>query len=425
MATARTQLERATASWSIGDHLGTERLVTEAYSVIHRYARANDVSRCWLYMGLTRMAAGGLQAADQCWEHAERHWRELGRPLHIHRILLQRSWIAIVRGRYQDAIDMVEQARDCLDSSPRSSWLAYARLDDHLGTIWRADALADLGFDAAGDPDEDWTEAEARYRKSLGVTHAEPGTPEVRQRAGQARQGGRAEGTRSAGGRFGALLDRRRRGQVAVGDVCLRAPARRGVRRGVGVGERRAGRRADRISQRARNVQRGAPGGRTGIEFSRVATAPAPMVDADELASVAGGPRRLGVGRSLTRLGPLPPLQMDPTGGPLLAEYRELALAAVRPARHRGRSPHGPRGPDRHGLSFFGSPTSESQPTRVCGSSASPTRTVTWVVEEPLLLAALAELADALPEPMPGESGDRRPGPRTRHRTVRVAGHRN
>src|ERR1700712_1129726 len=177
MATARTQFERATASWAIGDNVGTERLVTEAYSVIQRYARANDVSRCWLYMGLTRMAVGGLQAADQCWEHAERHWRELGRPLHIHRILLQRSWIAIVRGRYQDAIDMVEQARDCLNSSPRSSWLAYARLDDHLGSIWRADALADRGFDAAGDPDEDWAEAEARYRSSLGATRTEPGTP--------------------------------------------------------------------------------------------------------------------------------------------------------------------------------------------------------------------------------------------------------
>jgi len=64
-----------------------------------------------------------------------------------------------------------------------------------------------------------------------------------------------------------------------------------------------------------------------GIEFSRVATAPAPMVDADELAMVAGGPSA-GPGRSLTRLGPLPPLQMDPTGGPLLAEYRERLTEA-------------------------------------------------------------------------------------------------
>ena len=80
--------------------------------MIAEYLRANDVSRCWLYFGLTRISAGGLQVADECWEHAERHWRELGKPLHIHRILLQRSWIAIVRGRYQDAIDMIARARD-------------------------------------------------------------------------------------------------------------------------------------------------------------------------------------------------------------------------------------------------------------------------------------------------------------------------
>ncbi len=33
-----------------------------------------------------------------------------------------------------------------------------------------------------------------------------------------------------------------------------------------------------------------------------------------------------------------------------------------------------------------------------------PEHTVTWVVEEPLLLSALAELDGALPEPTPGES---------------------
>ena len=136
------------------------------------------MSRSWLYLGLLALSIEKLDDADERFGHSERHWREVDKPLHIHRILLQRSWIAIVRGRYQDAIDMVEQARDCLDSSPRSSWLAYARLDDHLGTIWRADALADLGFDAAGDPDEDWAEAEARYRTSLGLTRAERGTPE-------------------------------------------------------------------------------------------------------------------------------------------------------------------------------------------------------------------------------------------------------
>ena len=71
LATARTQLERAAASWSTGDHVTTEQLIDEAYPVIARYARAHDVSRCWLYLGLTRLASGALEAADECWENAE------------------------------------------------------------------------------------------------------------------------------------------------------------------------------------------------------------------------------------------------------------------------------------------------------------------------------------------------------------------
>jgi hypothetical protein len=50
------------------------------------------------------------------------------------------------------------------------------------------------------------------------------------------------------------------------------------------------------------------------------------MSDVDELAQVAAGPA-VAAGRSLTRLGPLPPLTMDPTGAPVLAGYRDLALS--------------------------------------------------------------------------------------------------
>jgi hypothetical protein len=78
LATARAQLERAAARWAANDHAGTEAFVGQAYPVITRYDRADDVARCWLYMGLTRLGAGALEAADECWEHAERHWRELG-----------------------------------------------------------------------------------------------------------------------------------------------------------------------------------------------------------------------------------------------------------------------------------------------------------------------------------------------------------
>ena len=324
LATARTLLERATAIWTTGDQMTTERLVNECYPVIAKYARAHDVSRCWLYFGLTRMAAGGLQVADECWEHAERHWREIEKPLHIHRILLQRSWIAIFRGRYDDAIDMVEQARACLDSWPRSSWVAYARLDDHLGTVWRADALADLGFDGAGDPDEDWSAAEARYRASLGLTHADSGT--AKYDAAMVKLAKAADlkvpAALAVDSVRYAITDAEARAQWAD---CVSAPLLAGA---FSVGwewensdligeliEYHSARGTFSAERRSAEV----------IEWSRVATAPAPISDLDELAQVAAGPP-VRSADSVTRLGPLPPLRMDPTTGPVLARYRQLAL---------------------------------------------------------------------------------------------------
>jgi hypothetical protein len=61
------------------------------------------------------------------------------------------------------------------------------------------------------------------------------------------------------------------------------------------------------------------------VEWSRASTALAPISDVDELALVAAAPP-VQSGRSLTRLAPLPPLRMDPTAGPVLARYRDLAL---------------------------------------------------------------------------------------------------
>lgn len=324
LATARARLERGAASWQAGDRVTTERLMYEAYPVIARYARANDVSRCWLFFGLTRMSAGGLKVADECWDNAERHWRELGKPLHIHRILLQRSWIAIFRGRWPEAVDMVAQARACLDSSPRSSWLAYARLDDHLGNVWRAEALADLGFDGAGNPSDDWDAAEARYRAGAGVTRA-------------------AEGT----ARYGAAMEKLRRAAELKVPASLAVDS---VRYSVADAEARAQwascvsapllagafavawewGNADLVSQlieyhSARGTFSAETATTGSAEWSSVATAAAPIADVDELALVAAGPA-ITDGTGLTRLGPLPPLQMDPTTGPVLDHYRELAL---------------------------------------------------------------------------------------------------
>jgi tetratricopeptide (TPR) repeat protein len=322
--TARARLERGAASWSAGDRVSTEARMYEAYPVIAKYARANDVSRCWLFFGLTRMSAGGLQVADECWENAERHWRELGKPFHIHRILLQRSWIAIFRGRYAEAVDMVAQARECLDSSPRSSWLAYARLDDHLGNVWRAEALADLRFDGAGDPGDDWDAAEARYRAGSGVIRAEPGTPrheaamEKLQRAAELK----VPAALAVDSVRYSIADAGARSQWAT---CVSASLLASAFAVAWEWEN-----VDLLSQlveyhSARGTFTAVSPESAAVEWSSVATAVAPIADVDELALVAAGPPVLD-GTGLTRLGPLPPLRMDPTTGPVLDHYRDVAL---------------------------------------------------------------------------------------------------
>ncbi|MET0455332.1 MAG: hypothetical protein ABW137_26125 [Mycobacterium sp.] len=322
--TARTQLERGAASWSAGDRVSTEARMYEAYPVIAQYARANDVSRCWLFFGLTRMSAGGLKVADECWENAERHWRELGKPLHIHRILLQRSWIAIFRGRFAEAFDMVTQARDCLDSSPRSSWLAYARLDDHLGNVWRAEALAELGFDGIANQSDDWEAAEARYQAGSGQTRAAPGTPRYVAAMEKLRRAAELKVPASLAVdsvRY-SVADAEARAQWAG---CISAPMLAGAFAVAWESED-----SDLISQlveyhSARGTFSAADASPDSADWSTVATLAAPIADVEELALVAAGPP-ITDGTGLTRLGPLPPLQMDPTTGPVLDRYRDLAL---------------------------------------------------------------------------------------------------
>jgi hypothetical protein len=315
-------LERAAGSWAANDHVTTERLVSEAYPVIARCARAHDVARCWLYMGLTRLASGALEAADECWQHAERHWREVGKPVYLHRILLQRSWIPIFRGRFADAVELIAQAREVLDSSARTNWLHYARLDNHLGTVWRADALADLGFDGSGDPDETLRETEARQAESLGVILGEVGTPEYHR--------GLAKLEQAAELKVPAALavDSVR---YAIADPAARSRWAAGV-----AGPILAG--AFAVAWEWENTQlvselveyhsaRGtfdADPKRPAVgEWASTATAPV-LVDTGDALAAAGPPVRAG--GSLTRLGPLPPLRMQPDAAPILSHYRALAF---------------------------------------------------------------------------------------------------
>ncbi|HEV7359631.1 MAG TPA: hypothetical protein VGN92_00885 [Mycobacterium sp.] len=326
LANARTQLERAAACWSVGDHSTTEQLVSEAQPVIARYERAHDVARCWLYMGLTRLASGALEAADECWAHAERHWRELGKPLYLHRILLQRSWIAIFWSRFADAVELIAQARELLDSSPRSSWLQYAQLDNHLGTVWRADALADLGFDSSGDPDETLEETEARQAEGLGILHGEVGTPEYWRAMTKLEQAAELKVPAALAVdsvRF-SIADADARSRWATS---ISAPILAGAFAVAWEWENTAliSELVEYHSARGTfdtDPQRPAIGewASTGTATVLVDTDPEPAT-----ALAAAGPPA-GARRSLTRLGPLPPLQMQPDSPAIMSHYRALAL---------------------------------------------------------------------------------------------------
>lgn len=329
LAAARATLETAALRWSAGDHESTESLVSGAYPTIAHHARAHDVSRCWLYFGLTRMGAGALAAADECFDNAERHWRELGKPIHIHRILLQRSWIQIFAGRFAEAVELVAKARDLLDVAPGAGWLQYARLDDHLGNIWRADALTDLGFDGAGDPEATLAEVEQRHARSLGVTTAQTGTPAFARAMVKLEQAAdlKLPAALAVDSVRYTLTDAEARHRWASS---VSSPMLAGafavawewentqlVSELIEYHSARGALEDDGASESERSADDTAP-------WTRIATAPTPADDVAELAAVAGG-AAVDKRPALRRLGPLPPLRMDPVGDEILQRYRTLA----------------------------------------------------------------------------------------------------
>ena len=288
LATARTQLERATAAWAADDRVQAQSLVHEAYPAIAEHARAHDVSRCWLYFGLISISVGALDDADERLGHAERHWREVNKPLHIHRILLQRSWINIFRGDFGLALERATQARELLDSWPRHSWLQYARLDDHLGTILRAEALAD--------PDN--AEAKLEQAAELKVPAA-LAVDSVRHSMTDADARMRWATHVSARILAGAFAVAWEWGNTELVSELVEYHSARGS------------------FSTEPNAQ--------SADWTETATAAVPVDTVDDYALVAAGSPSSG-GGALTRLGPLPPLQMDPTTAPIMSHYRALAF---------------------------------------------------------------------------------------------------
>lgn len=287
LATARTQLERATAAWAAGDRRQAQDLVHQAYPAIAEHARAHDVSRCWLYFGLISISVGALDDADERLGHAERHWRELGRPLHIHRILVQRSWVDILRNDFDAARERVGEARELLDGWSRRSWLQSARLDDHIGSILRAQAQADPEH-----ADELLEQAaELKVPAALAVDS-------VRYTIGDADARMRWATFVSARILAGAFAVASEWNNVTLLSELIEYHCARGT---------------VTIPEVPHNVA-----------WADTATAAVPVDDTDEYALVASGSVAVS-GGPLTTLGVLPPLRMDPGSRPALTRYRELA----------------------------------------------------------------------------------------------------
>lgn len=324
LARARTQLERAAACWTAGQYAETQDLVTQAYPVIAERARAHDVSRSWLYFGLIRMGIGALQEANTCWEHAERHWRELGRPLHIHRILLQRSWLSIFRGAFDEAMQLVAEARTLLDSAPRHSWLQYARLDAHLGSILRAEALAGMGFDGLGEPNQSWQQVEAAYVAGKGVFRCRPGSPKYLRGMAKLEQAAelKVPAALAVDSVRYTIDDAGARMRWAS---CVSAPMLAGAFAVAWEWDN-----TELICElieyhSARGSFSAEPIPRAAGDWAVTATAPVPVeAELTPEPAVAASADSTGAG-GLTRLGPLPPLRMDPLTGPILSRYRDLA----------------------------------------------------------------------------------------------------
>ena len=262
----------------------------EAYPAIAEGYRAHDVSRCWLYFGLISIVGGQLDDADERLGHAERHWRELGSPLHIHRILLQRSWVDIFRGRLRRSQPRGStQARELLDSWPRHSWLQYARLDDHLGSLLRAEALADPETAA----DKFARAAELKMPAALAVDSVRYAIADADARMRWATH----VSARMLAGAFAVAWEW---GNTELLSELIEYHCARGTF----------------TAPRPRRPR-----------WADTATAAVPVDEADEYALVASGH---GIGRR-GRAHPAGrrcrPLRMEPDGAPVLSRYRDLAFA--------------------------------------------------------------------------------------------------
>ena len=185
---------------------------------------------------------------------------------------------------------MIAQARELLDSWPRHSWLQYARLDDHLGSILRAEALADPANAAA----KLERAAELKVPAALAVDSVRHAIVDADARMRWAT----FVSARILAGAFAVAWEW---GNTELLSQLVEYHSARG----------------------AFSTE---PSDSATAEWMGTATAAVPVEADDEYALVAAGSASVAIAGGLTRLGPLPPLRMDPNTPPLLSRYRELAF---------------------------------------------------------------------------------------------------
>ena len=145
LGTARTKFERGDGGWAVGDRAQAQSLAHEAYPAIAEGLRAHDVSRCWLYFGLIACRSrSSTTPTSVSATPSGTGGRSRSRCTFI-AFCCSAAGSTSSEAISTPRVERAEEARELLDSWPRHSWLQYARLDDHIGSIWRADALADPG----------------------------------------------------------------------------------------------------------------------------------------------------------------------------------------------------------------------------------------------------------------------------------------
>jgi hypothetical protein len=180
-------------------------------------------------------------------------------------------------------------------------------------------------MDSSGDPDETLEETEARQAEGLGILHGEVGTPEYWRAMTKLEQAAELKIPAAL------AVDSVR---YSIADADARSRWASSISAPILASAFAVAWEWENTQLISELVEYHSARGTFDADLQRpkigewASTATATVViDADsELALAAAGPPTTSASRSLTRLGPLPPLQMQPDSPPIMSHYRALAF---------------------------------------------------------------------------------------------------